>query len=88
MKVVCPGQDTRFWKPDDISESPCSVCGKPVEFFKDDLRRRCPHCDEYTVNPKNDMACFAWCKEAKKCMEQLGTIMPEEECEKKMRPKD
>jgi len=82
-KAMCPGQDTRFWKPGDISETPCSSCGKPVEFFKDDLRRRCPHCNEYTVNPNNDMACAAWCKEAKRCLEQLGRTLPDELNEEK-----
>jgi endogenous inhibitor of DNA gyrase (YacG/DUF329 family) len=73
----CPGQDTRYWKPEDIYEMPCAQCGKPVEFFKDDLRRKCPHCGDYTVNPNNDMACAAWCKYAPECLAQLGRPLPE-----------
>lgn len=68
----CPGQDMRYWKPEDICEEPCSHCGGPIEFFKDDLRRRCPHCGQFTANPRNDMSCAAWCKHAKECLEQLG----------------
>ena len=77
-KFNCPGQDTRYWKPEDIFESPCANCGKNMEFFKDDLRRKCPHCGEFTVNPKNDLACAAWCKHAKECLEQMGREIPEE----------
>lgn len=71
-KLACPGQDTRFWTSESLNETPCASCGKPVEFFKDDLRRKCPHCGTFTVNPHNDMACAAWCKEAAACLAQLG----------------
>jgi endogenous inhibitor of DNA gyrase (YacG/DUF329 family) len=73
----CPGQDRRYWKPEDIYEMPCAQCGKPVEFFKDDLRRKCPHCGDDMVNPNNDMACAAWCKYAPECLAQLGRPLPE-----------
>jgi hypothetical protein len=43
-----------------------------IEFFKDDLRRTCPSCGAKTVNPKNDLACAAWCKEAAACLAQMG----------------
>lgn len=66
----CPGQDLRYWKPDDLFELPCVHCAAPVEFFKDDLRRKCPHCGGFTVNSKNDMSCAAWCKHAKECLEE------------------
>lgn len=75
----CPGQDLRYWKPEDIFEAPCAHCGGNVEFFKDDLRRKCPNCGKFTVNAKNDMACAAWCKHAKECLEQLGRPCPEDE---------
>lgn len=73
----CPGQDLRYWKPEDLFESPCAHCGESLEFFKDDLQRKCPHCGEMTVNPRNDMACAAWCKHAKECLEQLGRPFPD-----------
>lgn len=31
---ICPGQDTRYWGPDDVSEVACATCGYSVEFFK------------------------------------------------------
>ncbi|NLC59127.1 MAG: hypothetical protein GX774_20010 [Armatimonadetes bacterium] len=68
----CPGQDTRYWTPEDLFEIPCAHCGAPLEFFKDDLRRRCPTCGRHTVNPRNDMACAAWCRWAAECLAQLG----------------
>lgn len=73
----CPGQDLRYWKPEDIFEALCSHCGRPVEFFKDDLRRICPRCGEFTVNPKNNMACAAWCKHAPECLAELGRPLPD-----------
>lgn len=75
-KSICPGQDTRFWTSANIIEHPCAHCGKAVEFFKDDLRRRCPHCGEFTVNPHNDLACAAWCEHAKECLAQMGRDLP------------
>jgi predicted RNA-binding Zn-ribbon protein involved in translation (DUF1610 family) len=68
----CPGQDTRYWTPECIFEAPCAHCGAPLEFFKDDLRRPCPHCGAFTVNPKNDLACAAWCQHADECRAQMG----------------
>lgn len=70
-KPRCPGQDTRYWTPEDVFDAPCAHCGKPVEFFKDDLRRRCPHCERYTLNPHNDLACAAWCPAADVCLEEV-----------------
>jgi len=76
-KNMCPGQDMRFWKPDDIYRVPCAHCGGQVEFFKDDLRRKCPHCGKFTVNPKNDLSCARWCRYAAECLGQLGRLPPE-----------
>jgi predicted RNA-binding Zn-ribbon protein involved in translation (DUF1610 family) len=59
----------QYWTPDDIYEVPCFGCGQPIEFFKDDLRRKCPNCGEQRVNPKKDLSCAAWCKHAKECMD-------------------
>jgi len=64
----CPGQDKRFWKPDDIFESPCPECGAAIEFWKDDVRRRCRGCGATVANPRFDMGCAAWCKFAAQCL--------------------
>ena len=71
-KKYCPGQDMQYWTPANIYEEPCAQCGEPIEFFKDDLRRLCPHCGKYTVNPKNDLTCAAWCASAAECLAQIG----------------
>jgi hypothetical protein len=65
---MCPGQDTRFWKPDDIFEIVCPSCGAKVEFFKDDANRRCPGCGRGFPNPKLNEGCAKWCKFADKCL--------------------
>ena len=70
----CPGQDLYFWKHDDIFQAPCANCGEQIEFFRDDLRRRCPHCKKYTVNPKNDLSCAAWCKYGRECLGQMERV--------------
>ena len=69
----CPGQDMRFWKPGDIFETQCPKCGRKIEFFKDEVRRRCG-CGHEVVNPKMDLGCAAWCQYAEQC---VGDI-PEE----------
>lgn len=66
--AMCPGQDTRYWKPDDIFEIPCSRCGRPVEFFKTDGARRCRSCGARVVNPKLRLGCAQWCQYAKECL--------------------
>ena len=47
----CPGRDLINWTPDDIFDVPCRECGAPVEFFKDDKRRRCASCGTVMFNP-------------------------------------
>jgi rRNA maturation protein Nop10 len=79
----CPGQDSRFWKSDHVYEVACAHCGQSIEFFKDDLRRKCPHCGKYTVNPKNDLGCAAWCKFGPECLAQVGMSRSEEGTEQK-----
>jgi len=69
----CPGQDMRFWKPGDIFEAECPKCGGKVEFFKDEVRRKCP-CGHEIVNPKMDLGCAEWCQYAEQC---IG-VVPEE----------
>ena len=71
----CPGQDTQFWDPGDIYSIDCPKCGKPVEFFKDDIRRRCKECGHLFLNPKLDLGCSKWCQYAEQC---VGTMSKEE----------
>ena len=75
-KRNCPGQDTRYWTPKDIYEVACPHCSGQVEYFKDDLRRACPHCGKFAINPKNDLACAAWCNASAECLEQAGKSPP------------
>ena len=64
----CPGQDQRFWKPDDIFEVECLHCGRLVEFFKDEPKRKCHHCGHVVMNPKIDLGCAEWCQYAPQCL--------------------
>lgn len=75
-RLKCPGQDSRYWKPDDIYHVACVHCRRMIEFFKDDLRRKCPDCGKYTVNPKNDLGCAEWCKFGPECLAQIGQLRP------------
>ena len=67
-KMMCPGQDTAFWRPGDIYEVTCSQCGHELEFFKDDVSRRCTNCGTRVQNPKLNLGCAQWCEHAKQCL--------------------
>lgn len=67
-RVVCPGQDTRFWKQGDIFEVACAHCAYPIEFFRDDAARRCPRCGKRVTNPRLSLGCAQWCEHAEKCL--------------------
>jgi hypothetical protein len=67
-KTMCPGQDTRYWRPDDIFNVLCGSCGAGIEFFKDDAARRCPKCGTRVKNPRLSMGCAQWCQHAKECL--------------------
>ncbi len=64
----CPGQDTRYWTADDIHEQPCPHCGETIEFWKTDIRVRCPHCKQKAVNPRFNLGCAEWCAYAEQCL--------------------
>ena len=64
----CPGQDQRFWKPEDIFEVNCPECGELIEFWKDEPKLKCPKCGKLAVNPKLDLGCAEWCQYAKECL--------------------
>jgi hypothetical protein len=70
-QMKCPGQDTRFWKPEDIFVAECPKCGADIEFFKDDARRRCAWCGHMFYNPKIELGCAEWCQYAEKCVPEL-----------------
>jgi|UniRef100_A0A7V6A2U3 Zn ribbon nucleic-acid-binding protein len=70
-QIKCPGQDTRYWKSDDIFTVECPKCGAEMEFFKDDTRRRCAWCGHLFYNPKIEMGCAEWCQYADKCVPEL-----------------
>lgn len=72
--MKCPGQDTMFWKPDDIFEVSCPKCGHRVEFFKVDVKRKCT-CGHEMVNPKIDFGCAQWCSYGDQCIEGLPEEM-------------
>jgi ribosomal protein S27E len=63
----CPGQDQRFWKPEDVFEVNCPACGSTMEFFKDDPALKCPSCGQTMANPKIDRGCLEWCRYAEEC---------------------
>ena len=67
-KTMCPGQDTAFWTKDAIFEVPCGKCKAPVEFFKDDAKRKCPKCGHIVQNPHLNLGCAMWCEHAKECL--------------------
>jgi ribosomal protein S27E len=69
--VKCPGQDTRYWKGDDIFEIQCPYCYNKVEFFKDDSSMKCKGCENVVFNPKIKTDCFQYCKFADQCKELL-----------------
>ncbi|WP_258360288.1 phage terminase large subunit family protein [Moorella sulfitireducens (nom. illeg.)] len=70
----CPGQDRRYWKPGDIFEEPCPHCGGMIEFWKDDVTLRCPHCRRVVTNPRFDPGCAAWCSYASKCLGEMAAV--------------
>ena len=67
-KTICPGQDTRYWRPDDIFEVECIKCGTKYEFFKDEASHKCPKCGNRVQNPKINLGCAQWCEHAKECL--------------------
>jgi hypothetical protein len=73
--MKCPGQDMQFWKPGDIFEADCPVCGNKVEFFKDEATRKCKGCGKKMLNPKMDFGCATYCKYASECLGELGPAL-------------
>jgi hypothetical protein len=66
----CPGQDQRYWKPEDIFFAPCPACGAQIEFWKDEPLRTCPGCQRGVRNPRLDLGCADHCKHGPDCTGQ------------------
>ena len=64
----CPGQDQRYWKPEDIFDVRCPHCGYEIEFWKDEPNHQCPECAKMVRNPRLDTGCAQWCKHAEECL--------------------
>jgi HD superfamily phosphodiesterase/predicted RNA-binding Zn-ribbon protein involved in translation (DUF1610 family) len=70
----CPGQDTRYWRAEDIFEVECSGCGNSIEFFKDEVSLKCKKCGRQIINPRLDTGCTKWCQYGKECMENRNNF--------------
>ena len=64
----CPGQDMRYWKPEDICLVECPHCQAEIEFWKDEPMRVCSSCGCEVRHPKMDLGCGLWCEHAEKCI--------------------
>jgi putative nucleotidyltransferase with HDIG domain len=73
----CPGQDSRFIKPQDVLEVKCGTCGGTVEFWPDELLRRCPGCGSRVSNKAFKMSCLEWCGHADECLKMIRSSREE-----------
>ena len=64
----CPGQDMRYWLPEDIFDVKCPRCELAIEFWKDEPMRICKGCGKEIKNPRIDLGCTKWCKFANQCL--------------------
>jgi hypothetical protein len=48
------------WKIEDIFEVACPACGTAIEFWKDDVKRKCS-CGRVSFNPRLEDLCLSWC---------------------------
>ncbi len=74
--VHCPGQDMRFWKPEDIFDVTCPHCGESIEFWKDEAVRTCSRCRNPVCNPRMNLGCAKWCRHAAECLQKLRALPP------------
>lgn len=72
----CPGQDMRYWKPEDIFLAPCPSCGGSIEFWKDEPTCICPACGREARNPRLDPGCARHCKHAGECLGEREKLFP------------
>lgn len=66
--MKCPGQDRAYWHGERVFEVPCPACGSTVEFFRDEVSRRCSQCAHRISNPRVALDCATWCDQAESCM--------------------
>jgi len=64
----CPGMSPAFFKLSDIKLRRCIHCGKELEFWKDDIKLKCPKCKQVNFNPDIGKTCLVWCKKADECL--------------------
>ncbi len=81
----CPGQDTRYWKHEDIQDKACPECGEPMEFWKTDIRLRCKKCGRMVENPEFDLGCAEWCSYAEYCLGDVVKGYKPETVKKKLK---
>lgn len=77
MMNKCPGQMTN--RAIESVIVPCPDCGKLVEFFTDEVKRRC-RCGK-TLLRESLPSCASWCPAAARC---LGQAVDLRELEKRM----
>jgi hypothetical protein len=68
MPPRCPGQDQRYWKPEDIFDVRCPYCGREIEFWKDEPSHTCRGCEREVRNPRIDLGCAQWCAHGDECL--------------------
>ena len=64
----CPGQDMRYWTPEDIFYVNCPYCDYSIEFWKDEPFRLCRSCKKEVRNPRINLGCAKWCKFGNQCL--------------------
>jgi hypothetical protein len=57
----CSGNDTQEWGFDSIFDVKCPHCGQLVEFFKDEISRRCPQCRDIVISDRKVYGCSKSC---------------------------
>jgi len=67
MILKCPGQDRRNIKVEELT---CLNCGYKIEIFSDELKVKCPKCNNLACRQRMP-SCIDWCKSAKSCLGEL-----------------
>ena len=57
----CSGNNRYEWGFDAIFDVKCLHCGGLVEFFKDEIKRNCSHCNAPVLNDRKDFGCGQQC---------------------------
>tara|TARA_Y100000310_G_C20612856_1_gene778943 strand:- start:816 stop:1082 length:267 start_codon:yes stop_codon:yes gene_type:complete len=73
MKNICPGRDIGQRKPEEVvSYEKCPNCDYEIEFFYDDIFRKCGSCEAIVQKSEEgilrDFRCAVWCGVAEKCL--------------------